>query len=123
MTRNVGTTKGIKRKCDVLLGEIVRARGECQNCHRSPPAVQLQTAHILSRRFIRTRYEPTNVFALCAGCHHAMTDDPVRFARFALAHIGTAVYEGLVVLSQRTDRFDWAGTLARLKTGSENSGA
>lgn len=124
MARSVGTTKGVKARCDRLFSTLVLSRGACQYCGRTKPAVKLETAHLLSRRFIRTRYEPTNAFCACCACHMAWTDNPVRFARFALFEIGSDEYDRLCDLSESRTKMDWVATEARLRELlEENSGA
>lgn len=93
MSRSVGTTKGRKAKADRLFSQYIRSGGTCQRCHRhnhprdpdtglivkGTDTVQLQCAHIASRRRLHSRWEPLNALCLCAGCHHWMTDYPVMF--------------------------------------------
>lgn len=129
MSRNVGSTRGIKRRCDLLFSQLIRSRGACEYCGRKPPEATLQTAHLLSRRFIRTRYEPSNAFALCGSCHMAMTDDPVKFALFALTRLtgGQTLYYGdydqLVEAAHSKSKVDWLAVERGLRIMLENSGA
>jgi hypothetical protein len=86
--------KPLKAKCDKLFSQFIRSLGECERCHRSV-RVQLQTAHIFSRRYVSTRYEPLNALCLCAGCHRWGHDNPVEFVEFIKELLGETVYEDL----------------------------
>lgn len=94
MSRAVASTKGKKKKADRLFSLWIRRGGVCQRCERAAhprdpesglvvkgtATVQLQCAHIASRRRFGSRWDPLNALCLCAGCHHWMTDYPVMFS-------------------------------------------
>lgn len=53
----------------------------------------LQAAHVYSRRYMATRYNPANVHALCAG-HHLMVDThQAHKDEWAIARIGVAMFD------------------------------
>lgn len=68
-----------KKKADVLFSQIIRSIGKCEFCGRSA-GVQLQAAHIISRKFGNTRTDFQNVLCLCASCHRKGHDNPLDFA-------------------------------------------
>jgi hypothetical protein len=121
MTRNLGTTKGAKKRADDMFSKIVRSRGACQYCGRSN-GVQLQCAHIISRRYSNTRCVEANAFCLCASCHARFTDHPVEFSDFVLMTIGRGEYERLVRLSQEIVKVDWDRVAAELRARAKELG-
>jgi len=74
-------SKGDKAKADRLFSLAIRSHGRCENCQKSS-GVQLQCAHIMSRRYSKTRCDLRNAFCLCAGCHIYFTANPVAFGQF-----------------------------------------
>ncbi len=109
-----------KNKATKLHSELVRARGHCQNCGESVPS-KLQAAHIVSRRYSRTRVRLDNAFCLCARCHMHFTEWPLEFHTFVVEKIGIDGYMELKSLAQSTDRIDWVEELAKLKQDRASS--
>lgn len=86
-----GSRAAMKRECDRLFSLFIRKRdGRCQTC---PKTVGLQCAHGFSRRYIGTRLDPENAFALCAGCHYRYTLDPLGWDEWLRGRMG--------------DRYEW----------------
>lgn len=110
----MGSPKGAKAKADKYFSLIIRSRGACERCGESR-GVQLQTAHIMSRRFSNTRCVEANAFCLCAGCHHEFTDDPVNFGLFVKAKIGSDLYFDLRAQAHKPAKVDWFTVAAELK--------
>lgn len=112
VSRNVGNVRGQKAKADRLFSLVVRSRGRCEKCGK---ADTLQTAHIISRRYVAIRTDEANAFCLCAACHYYFTDHPVEFASFVGLNRGHREYERLLALTRTpTRRFDWAAEVERL---------
>lgn len=107
--------KTAKAVADRYFSKIVRAKGICQKCLRRPPAVQLQCAHWISRRYAWTRTYRDNAFCLCATCHRWFTDHPTEFAKWALDQRGEERYQEVLRRSQRRDKFDWISEAERLE--------
>lgn len=105
------STKGAKAKCDRLFSLIVRSRGACIQCNAT---ANLQTAHIISRRYSHTRCVLSNAFCACPKCHMRWTDHPVEFASFVLERIGQTEYQRLYLLSQQTGKVDWLAVASEL---------
>lgn len=108
----VTKAKGAKAKADLLFSKIVRSRGSCQACGST---MNLQTAHIISRRYANTRCDLDNAYAMCAGCHMHFTHWPLEFADFVEQTIGLPAYEALVRKSQSREKVNWAAVVERLK--------
>jgi 5-methylcytosine-specific restriction endonuclease McrA len=112
VSRKIGSTKGAKKKADDLFSKIVRSRGACQACGKT---MNLQCAHIISRRYSHTRCVERNALCLCAGCHHHYTDHPAEFGTLVLTFMDDQEYDALTVLSQQTGKVNWVEVAALLK--------
>lgn len=77
-----------RNKLDREFSLLIRERGLCEWCGRKPPAVQLQCAHIYSRRHMKIRHNPMNALSLCAGCHWKAHQNPIEFALFVQGYLG-----------------------------------
>lgn len=86
--------RGPRAKATRLHSQVVRARGTCQRCGRSS-GVQLQCAHLISRRYAATRTDETNAWCLCAACHRRLTEHPDEHMAFVGETVGLAVFEAL----------------------------
>lgn len=95
--------KGLKRKLDKLFSEKVRSRGSCQRCSST---LNLQTAHIYTRKYLKTRWDPQNALCFCAGCHRWAHDRPLDFAEFVKEKIGTKEYNELRAKAQKLGKVD-----------------
>lgn len=111
-----------KRQLDLLAGEIVRSRGRCENdnCLSKAPHTplflkQLTWAHIISRRFLNTRWDISNAFCLCWACHQYFTAHPLEWKDFVIAKIGEEAYEVLLRKSQLMTKPDYGQILFKLK--------
>lgn len=100
--------KGPKGACDRAFSLLIRSVGYCESCFRTPPNVQLQCAHIISRRYSNTRADLRNAFSLCAGCHRRYTDHPLEFAKFVQRSWAASFYEEMYLKSQKTSKVDWS---------------
>lgn len=83
---------GPKGKATRLHSLVVRSRGRCERCGSTS---NLQTAHIVSRRFSATRTDERNAWCLCASCHRRLTDWPNEHVAFAYQTIGEELYAEL----------------------------
>lgn len=67
----------LRNRCDQTFSLFVRKRDRvCMNCGTTH---RLQCAHIVSRRYLSTRWNPRNAVALCAGCHVFYTHRPIEW--------------------------------------------
>lgn len=111
----IKSAKGDKHKCDVLFSKHIRSIGYCENCFRKDNEVQLQCAHINSRRFSATRTLLLNAFCLCAGCHRYYTDYPREFSRFITGTWAQEHYDQVFQLSRTNTKMNWTEQLKYLK--------
>lgn len=68
-----------KKKADVLFSKLVRARGKCERCSKT---INLQCAHILSRRYKNVRHDFLNALCLCGGCHLWWHHEPLAATKW-----------------------------------------
>jgi hypothetical protein len=88
--------KTIRNKMDKELGESVRGRGACQRCNKTADEVQLQCAHIFSRRYSKLRHDENNCLCLCAGCHFWAHQNPILFGLFVHKTLGSEKFQRLL---------------------------
>ena len=103
--------KGAKGKATKLHAAIVRDHASCQSCGSTS---NLQCAHIISRKYSRTRTDLDNAFCLCASCHAHFTDHPVDFGQFTIDQIGESNYDLLLEKRRSIVKMDWDVEAARL---------
>jgi hypothetical protein len=80
------TVSSVKKSCDRLWSEIVRAGGECERCGRTSEESQLHAHHVYGRNNHRLRFEPRNGVCLCARCHRWTHDNPLMYADWFQSH-------------------------------------
>jgi hypothetical protein len=80
------TVSSVKKSCDRLWSEIVRAGGECERCGRTSEESQLHAHHVFGRNNHRLRFEPRNGVCLCARCHRWTHDNPLSYATWFREH-------------------------------------
>lgn len=85
--------KPLKAKADILFSKWVRREGKCEKCGRTN--CRLEAAHIFSRRYISTRYEPLNCLSLCSADHRWAHNEPVEFVEWIREYLGSDVYDEL----------------------------
>ncbi len=121
----VKTYKGAKARADKLFSEVIRSVGYCEaeqwdEVRCSP---QLQTMHIVSRKYSATRCDTRNAIAGCAAHHRYFTDHPRQFSRFITTSLVQPYYETVwrnsrdSSLGKKVDwneRVEW---LTRIKQG------
>lgn len=110
----IKSAKGDKHKCDILFSKHIRSIGYCESCFKKS-GVQLQCAHINSRRFSATRTLLMNAFSLCAGCHRYYTDYPREFSKFITGTWAQEHYDQVFQLSRTNTKMNWTEQLAYLK--------
>lgn len=84
--------KGARGTATKLQSAIIRTWGKCESCGST---IAIQCAHIIGRKYNRTRTDLNNAFCLCGHCHAIFTDFPMRFAAFVKQTIGTAKFRSL----------------------------
>lgn len=89
------SAKTLRKKADRLWSQAVRARGYCERCGKRPPEVNLQGAHIIPRRYLKTRWDISNGLSLCAADHVYFTHFPLQFEDWVIAYIGEEKFRAL----------------------------
>ena len=92
-----------KRQSDKLFSQMIRDKGKCERCGYTET---LNCAHIISRGVIKLRYEPKNVFCLCAGCHFYYHKHPPQFTQFVIDKKGQDVHDWLIKESNNLKPLD-----------------
>lgn len=104
---------GSKGKADKLFSQIIRSQGRCECCGSTQ---NLQTAHIISRRFSKVRCDLRNAFCLCAKCHMRFTANPIEFAEYVAS---TWAQEHVPLMRERAydvkGKVDWETTCEYLQ--------
>lgn len=117
MTPRKRKPSAVKNECTRLHSLIVRSRGYCEHCGDAWRAngSKLECAHIVSRRYSRTRTLETNAFCLCSRCHMRFTEWPLEFAAFVESKIGADNYDFLKAEAMSLSKVDWFAELERLR--------
>lgn len=105
---------------DRLARAVVFARDghRCLRCHKRPPEVQIQWAHVYSRRFLKARWSVHNAMTLCAGCHFWWHDCPLDAAAWFKA-LAPERHMVLVQLVNGPGKVDRHAVRASLMEGSQ----
>lgn len=114
--------KGAKAKADKHFSEIIRSHGYCEaeGWDDRQCSNQLQTAHILSRRYSATRTDTRNAFCLCFSHHRKFTDMPREFSRFITGTWAQPHYDAVYQRAVTPTKVDWLERVAfleRIKSG------
>lgn len=92
MARNI-TRKGLVRKLDKLVSQIVIARDKrCVCCGTTQ---NLTGGHLFSRVAYSTRWDLNNVFAQCLSCNLRHEYDSFPLTNFYIKRFGWEAYEKL----------------------------
>ena len=86
---------------DKRFRRYIRLRDKvCQGCAKESGL--LDCAHILSRRYAATRWDPQNAMLLCRGCHMHFTQNPEEWVRFVESKMGEAAYQLLEIKAKHS---------------------
>ena len=115
--------KPIEKQADRLFAAFIRARdGRCVIGNpagdlrdRSECWGELECAHLLSRRFMATRWDPRNAVALCEGHHRYMTEHPLAWADWREELRGPSVMRDLIRRAYGGPKPDVAAIVEQLK--------
>ena len=110
------TYKGAKAKADRLFSEVIRSQGYCDaEGFRIPCSPQLQTMHIISRRYNGVRTDLRNAMAGCAAHHRFFTDHPREFSRFITESWAQDYYDLIFDKARPAAKVDWTERVEFLK--------
>jgi len=76
---------------------------------------QIQCAHIISRSISATRTDDQNAVALCASCHWQQTKNPLGWARWIEAELGSELLDDLLERGVPGVKVDWDAEVERLQ--------
>lgn len=77
---------------DAIARKRAHAKGACENCGRTPPAVGLQWAHGWRREYYSVRWLNDNGRCLCAGCHWMYTNNGNLWEAWLQVRLGMERY-------------------------------
>ena len=82
--RRKGSQSYWKLKCDIEFSKLIRSRGTCEMAgwKLKSCSSQLQCAHIISRKYGITRFDPRNCLALCWAHHRFCHEEPLLFTEW-----------------------------------------
>ena len=98
------TRKQFKVLADKLWSEIVRSVGLCEKCGKR---INLQAAHIFSRRYSHIRHDRSNGICLCAGCHFWAHQNPIEFAKWVIEYLGDDLIDKLEKKKLSLEKVDY----------------
>lgn len=84
-----------RNRADFYFSKVIRSLGRCQRCERPMDPSELQAAHVIRRRYSRTRCVEGGAWALCGPCHATVDGDPQEFMFLVERTIGVDAYKRL----------------------------
>lgn len=109
------TPSGMKIRADKMFSVAVRSKMACERCGESEYR-KLQCAHIVSRRYLATRWAWDNAFCLCAGCHYWGHADPLGWIDYVEKMHGPNHLADLKRRAQRIVKMDRASYMSLIDT-------
>lgn len=99
--------KSWTKRLDKAVGDIVRARGRCQDPRLDHVCKgPLQWCHGFSRRYHAVRWDTRNGFCLCAASHNYYTTHPIEWDSVMRQLLGHFEYEVLRVRALQGGKVD-----------------
>ena len=89
------SAKNARARADRYYSLVVRSIGRCERCNRHLDPSELQCAHIIRRRYSRTRTMQGNAWALCGLCHLLVDTRTTEFVALVDRTIGRPRLEEL----------------------------
>lgn len=102
----------LRIKADTLFSKFIRRTGTCARCGAVD---RLQCAHIVSRRYLSTRWDEDNAVSLCSGCHIYMTHRPLEWEQWVIQKMGEENYAALKRRALVSAKPDYDAIVERLK--------
>lgn len=98
--------KKLKKKLDTLWSKLVKdkANNTCERCFSQ--AKRLNSHHLVSRRYIQTRYNLSNGISLCVGCHFYAHQNSLEFSKWVIEKKGEDWYNRLQLKKQALTKVD-----------------
>lgn len=114
-----------RKVADGLFSKLVRSVGYCEmagvfgiTCKGA-----LQCSHILSRRYLATRFARINAIAACQAHHWHTTMNPLEWEDWCREQLGSAVYDELRRTAKRGGRVDYKSLIPDLRRQLEGAAA
>lgn len=103
-TKKRKTTKkqSLSKQCDILAGQIVRARGYCQvgtALNGKPCGGSLQWSHGFSRSYRAVRWDQRNGFCVCRDHHAYTTYHDLEWKDWMRRELGEELFDELWALA------------------------
>lgn len=121
MAANYG--KSAKAKATKLHSLYVRTRDNftCRWCGATKEdGNQIQCAHIISRSISATRSDERNAVALCASCHWKQAKNPLVWARWIEAELGSEHLDDLLIRGVPGTKVNWEEEVNRLQSALDD---
>lgn len=108
--------QSLLKQADTLCGQIVRARGRCENCGATK---ELQWAHGFSRSYRKIRHDLRNGICLCKSCHMRFTVNPLGWDDWLRDYWGEQLYWQMRMYATEGPKADLKATIELLKAQVE----
>lgn len=106
-------SKHAKLEADKLFSKLIRTRDRyCQMCGTD---YDLDCAHIFSRGYFSTRWDPANAVALCSGHHKEFTHRPIEWDDWCIERMGREAWDALRFKARRGGMPDVGLTITELR--------
>jgi uncharacterized protein (DUF2237 family) len=104
-----------RKEADALFSRLIRARdGYCQE-RTCGLGVDLQCAHLVSRRYLAVRWDESNAVALCIYHHKAFTENPLGWDRWCAERLGAEEWDALKFRAEMGGMPDLGQTITDLR--------
>ena len=105
--------KHARKEADKLFSKYVRARD--RHCQMCGTPCNLDCAHVFSRGYFATRWDPENAVALCSGHHKEFTHKPLEWDDWCIERMGRDAWDALRFRARRGGMPDLAFTILELR--------
>lgn len=110
----VKQAKGAKGSCDRYWQRIIKRDQTCERC--GIRSGRFEAAHIIGRRFAKTRTDERNGWCLCPSCHYTVDNFADEHQELVEKTIGWLVYDELKEAALDTrQKMDWELERDRLR--------
>lgn len=101
--------KGLKGKLDAIFSLYIRTRDKwkCRKCGKQQPYKSrgYHTAHMKGRRKETVRWDETNAFGMCYGCHSFIDQHADEKEKWYVQEFGQEAWDNLVLRSNQSTHF------------------
>ena len=104
-------SKYTKKLADQLFSLIIRKAGKCFRCRS---IFHLQTAHIVTRWYLPTRWSLDIALCLCAKCHLFFTYRPLEWEEYIVGQFGREHWDDLKLRARTYVKIDYQEVIEHL---------